>query len=115
MEVMISLILTLGMLIAVCLVLTGGCIYLWHNGHGTLNTEFLQTSIHATNMKFVWQTAFSFSSLGLIELGLLILVGTQIVRVGLLVWFYSATKDYVFAFISLFILLTLAYSFIWRN
>jgi len=114
-EEMISMILTIGILISTSLVLIGGFMYLLQFGNHDMNTELSQTVSYATNMKFIWQSALSVSPLGLIELGLLALVATQILRVGLLVWFYSAIHDYVFTLISLFILFTLIYSLIWRN
>ncbi len=89
--------------------------YLLQFGSNNMHTELVETTSYATNMTLIWHTALSFSPLGLIELGLLTLVVTQIMRVGLLVWFYSATQDYLFALISLFILLALIYSLIWRN
>lgn len=114
-EEIISLVLTIGVLISIALVLLGGCMYLWQVGSRPINLELLQTADHATNMQIIWHSALSFSPVGLIELGLLTLVGTQIMRVFLLVWYYSAIHDFLFAFISLFILLTLIYSLIWRS
>jgi uncharacterized membrane protein len=109
-----SLILTIGMLISVCFVLIGGCLYLLQFGNDTIQNELKPPTFYVTNVQLIWQQALVFSPLGLIELGLLALVGTQVVRVGLLVFFYSITKDYIFTLISLFILLTLLYSLFWR-
>ncbi|MCW5582845.1 MAG: DUF1634 domain-containing protein [Gammaproteobacteria bacterium] len=60
-------------------------------------------------------TALSLSPLAIIELGFLVLVATQAIRVAMLVWFYFVTQDYWFTSISIFILITLIYGFIWRS
>lgn len=115
MDRLISLILIIGTLISVLLVMLGGTLYLLQNGNESLRLELLQNTIYPRGMKSVWLTALSFSPLGMIELGLLLLVITQILRVGLLAWFYAYMRDYWFTSISVFILLMLLYSFILRN
>lgn len=115
MEEMISITLTIGMVISMFFVIVGGCLYLMQVGNKTMAVQLMQTDIHALNVKLIWHTARSLSPLGLIELGLLTLVATQVIRVGLLVFYYGAIRDYPFALISLFILIVLTYSLIWRN
>lgn len=114
-EKMITLILIVGTLISICLVMTGGIIYLLENGNTTLASTLLKSNNYHLNINSIWQNIQSFSSIGLIELGLLSLVTTQILRVGLLCWFYIITKDYWFIGFSMFILAILIYSSFWRN
>ncbi|VVC76956.1 hypothetical protein AQUSIP_22830 [Aquicella siphonis] len=115
MEEIMGLILTAGMMIACCMVIIGGSMYLYQNGGNSLQSELFQTENYHTSIAMIWHTALSFSPMGIIELGLLTLVGTQVVRVAMLVWYYGVTHDFWFASISLFILVTLVYSFFWRT
>jgi uncharacterized membrane protein len=111
----ISLILLSGTLLSAALVIIGGIMYLSEHGSQIMPFELLQTDMVPTSMKQVWQFALSFSSLAIIELGLLLLVATQMVRVALLCWFYAMQKDLAFLFISLFVLVILIYSCFWRS
>lgn len=115
MDNVIGIILMAGTWLSVLLVAIGSAMYLSMYGHESWQQESLQAHIHPTTIKFIWQFALSFSSLGIIELGLLLLVGTQIIRVALLCFYYTATKDYTFTLISLFILIMLIYSSLWRR
>lgn len=115
MEEIMGWLLTLGTLISAALVLIGGGVYLMQYGHTKIDISALQDHAQPTSIKQIWETALSFSPLGIVELGLLLLVATQILRVGLLAWFYAAIRDYRFTLISVFILLTLIYSFVLRN
>lgn len=115
MEELISMVLIIGTLLSAAFVIIGGTLYLLQNGSENVHTELLQNNAYPTSIKQIWIIALSFSPLGMIELGLLLLVATQILRVGLLAWFYAYIRDYRFTCMSLFILLMLLYSFVLRN
>lgn len=112
----ISLLMLLGILISATLVLIGGALYLQQYGYENLRVELLQTDIYqASVIEMLKEVFLSLSPLGIVELGLLSLVATQILRVGLLAIYYIYIKDYWFTLISTFILLMLIYSFLWRR
>ena len=115
MQDLIGKTLLLGVLISSCLVLFGGILYLIDYGHSPLPSELLQNNLSSKSIHQIFAFAFSFTPLGIIELGLLILVATQSIRVALLVWFYAVLHDYKFAGICGFILIVLVYSAFWRN
>lgn len=115
MEANMALLLTIGTLISAILVIFGGILYLVQHGHEPVHFELLKDNTYQLSVKKIWHTAEAFSTLTIIELGLLLLVATQLFRVGLLTWFYLKIRDYWFTAISFFILLVLIYSFIWRN
>lgn len=115
MENIIGWILILGTLFSALLVLIGGGFYLWEHGGENFHLELLQANHFQLNISEILTVAFSFSPLGLIELGLISLIATQILRVAMLAGFYAMIKDYWFTAISLFILFVLLYSFLWRN
>lgn len=115
MQEVLSVVLMIGILTSTALVLIGGIFYLSQFGSHTMQVEILQSNAYQTNIKQIWQSALSLSPSGIIELGLLLLVITQILRVALLTWFYAVLKDIWFTSFSVFILLVLIYSLIWRN
>jgi uncharacterized membrane protein len=110
-ETIMGLIINIGVIISMGLVTLGGIKFLLEHGHENIHFDFQPSNSYIINLKLAWQAALSFSSLGIIELGLIVLVATQIIRVGLLVGFYSITRDYWFSIISLFIFIILVYSF----
>lgn len=110
-----SIILTIGTLLSLAIVALGGGLYLLKNGHQSMAWELLQTNNYATTLPQIWEAAITFSPLGIVEAGLLLLVATQVIRVGLLVWFYLAIRDVRFAMISIFVLALMLYSLVWRG
>lgn len=114
MEAAMGILLNVGTFFSALLVLCGGTAFLWHNPHLLLRTELLQNN-YQISIKHIWQNSAILSPLGIIEIGLLALVATQILRVGLLVWYYFTTRDYRFTVICAFVLIILLYSFVFRN
>lgn len=115
MENAMSVILTTGMIISLMLVTIGGVLYLYQSAHENIDAFFHSGLNFQTSVGQIVLSAFSLSPFGIIEFGVLILVATQSVRVGLLVWYYSLKKDRWFTGISLFILAVLIYSFFFRR
>lgn len=111
-EEIISVLLLIGIFVSTALVLVGGILFLWQSGNENILALPL---IHQSNLTEVWQFAFSFTPLGIIELGLLSLVMIQVLRVALLCGFYIITRDIWFTAISTFILCVLVYSIVWRH
>lgn len=111
-EAIIGIMLMVGILIAALLVFIGGLLFLWQNGYQSLDQLPMVTE---KSLGQIWRIAFSFSPLGIIELGLLTLVSIQILRVAFLCGFYALSRDVWFTTISLFILIVLIYSTIWRS
>jgi uncharacterized membrane protein len=115
MQIIISFILLAGTLLSTALVTVGGTLYLLQSGNDNLQGQWLATNATYLSVRQIWQFALSFSPLGMIELGLLLLVATQTIRVALLCGFYAIIKDYKFFLISSFILAVLIYSSFWRS
>lgn len=115
MQSVIGTLLIVGILISLALVIIGGVWYLLENGGNSLQTQLLTLDTYHFSIQQIWHTAFSLTPIGFIELGLLTLVSTQILRVALLTGFYMAIRDYWFTFFSFFILFVLIYSSFLRN
>lgn len=115
MQAIIGITLLIGTLLSAGIVLIGGIMYLLQHGSDAVPTSLLHYEPQHIQLAQIWQNAFSFSSSGIIQLGLLCLVSTQLLRVALLCWFYTMIRDYAFMIISTFILLVLIYSTVWRD
>lgn len=114
-KIWLGLILQTGIFISTTLVMIGGLVFLSQHGSETLSSELAPSINYDIDMLTIWHSKNLFSSVGLIELGLLCLVATQVFRVGLLCYFYTISRDYWFIFFSTFILLVLLYSMIWPH
>lgn len=110
----IGIVLLYGTLLSTGIVITGGIAYLMQTGGTPFQHELFQVQT-TTTVREIWQFAFSFTPLGLIQLGLLLLIATQALRVAMLGVFYAFMKDCKFACISLFIFVVLIYSSFCRS
>lgn len=113
-EDIIGLVLLFGITLSAITVLIGGTLFLLQHGNETLQSELGQILIYPTTSRELWLIALSFTPIGIIELGLLMLVVTQILRVALLAWYYISIRDYWFILCCVFILAMLIYSLFWR-
>jgi uncharacterized membrane protein len=103
--------LLVGVFISLIVVCIGGSIYLLNHGSDIIHYSAFQGEPQAyTSIINIFSHAFS--SLGLIQLGLLFLVLLQILRVAMTTWLFVQTRDGFFIFISLFILVILIYSLV---
>lgn len=114
METTMGIVLTVGTFVSAAIVLFGGIFFLAQYGDDTVQTELLISVPGHIDAQYIWHALTTFSSLGIIELGLLSLVATQILRVGLLVWYYASIKDYYFFWICSFVLLVILSTFIYN-
>lgn len=112
-EKMTYLILMAGTLLSVLLVGVGGIWYLIENGGQSIQPELILSSQYQLIILHAWPAVLS--SLTLINIGILILILTQIFRVAMLVVYYYIEKDKWFTLISLFILSVLLYSLLLRH
>jgi uncharacterized membrane protein len=110
-----SFILLTGTLLAGGFVLIGGIFFLWQHGSAPLRSELIYSSHFHVSFTEMWYLLQHNTAVGLIELGLISLVMTQLLRVALLCWFYTVTRDIPFAAISIFILGVLIYSTLWHQ
>lgn len=111
----ISTVLLVGILIAISLVLMGGILFVIEHSDVGLKTELLQEKNYPIHIEQIWASVLSLSSIGLIQLGMVILVAMQMLRVAMLIVLYALLKDFSFVLIGLFILTVLFYSFFWHG
>lgn len=110
-KLMISKVIIGAVLVAAVITGIGGIMHLWLHGHEIVSYQMFQGEPKPYTSFFgIWQTAFSFSAKGIMQLGLLLLVLGQIVRVLLTLFLFAKEKDYFFSFASLFILVVMLVS-----
>lgn len=107
-------ILQVGIILAIVLVMLGGISFLLEHGGETLDNNLFLTSNFEIDVTHIWHHHFFTTPIGWIELGLLTLVMAQILRVGVLCYYYLIIRDSWFTLFSFFIFSIILYSFIWQ-
>ena len=107
----IGMILIAGVTLTGVVVASGGLLYLLH--HGAANVHYRVFRGEPTDLRTIQgvvRDALRQSGRGVIQLGLVILVAVQLIRVALTAWLFAVMRDRVYVSISLFILIVLSYS-----
>lgn len=113
MQIAIGKLLLIGVMASLVVVLLGGILYLANHGNDYVNYQmFHGEPKQFTTVASILSHVFTFSSLDLIQTGLLTLVIVQVLRVALTAWLFIQAKDKLFFLISLFILFVLVYGLI---
>ncbi|MDF5714886.1 MAG: DUF1634 domain-containing protein [Rhizonema sp. NSF051] len=110
-EQFIGNLLRVGVFLASTLVLIGGIFYLINHGGETVNYQFF----HGEPTEFRSPPEVATSVLlgrrrGLIQLGLLLLIATPVIRVACSLLAFVRQQDYTYAIITLIVLFGLGYS-----
>lgn len=112
-EGLIGKVLIVGVTTAGLIVALGGALYLArHGGEAVRYHVFVGEPSDLTTIGGVVRDALDGSGRGIIQLGLLVLVAVQVVRVAFTVWLFKAIHDRAFVLISLVVLAVLGYSLI---
>jgi uncharacterized membrane protein len=110
-EFIMGNLLRIGVIISASFVLIGGILYLWQHG-GSLSrySVFRGEPSDLRNLIQIYSEAFSFNSLGLIQLGIILLIATPVARVLFSVIAFLYEKDYLYVVFTLIVLSVLLYS-----
>jgi uncharacterized membrane protein len=112
-ENLLSNLLKYGVLIASAVVLLGGILYLIRHGAEPAGYQFFSgTPSQFCSPSAVVKAAFSGSSRGIIQLGLLLLIAIPIVRVIVSLFAFVRRRDLIYIIVNLFVLAALTYSLI---
>jgi len=110
-EVIIGYTLRIGVVTAATIVLIGGILYLVQNSSTSPDYHsFHAASMHSDNLLGIARNIGAFNSLGIIQLGLLVLIATPIVRVMLSVVAFALERDLLYVAATLIVLGILLYS-----
>jgi uncharacterized membrane protein len=110
MEKLMGTTLLVGVLASTFLVLLGGIVYVSRNSTAVANYRVFQGD-HSDlrTLHGLWEQLKLFSGKGIIQFGLLCLVGLQVLRVMLTGLLFFRNRDWVFVMITTIVLILLAY------
>lgn len=112
-ELLLSNLLKYGVFISSAIVLIGGILYLIRHGTEPVNYQVFQGEPAAFCSPIgVVGAVLSGSRRGLIQLGLLVLIATPIIRVLLSLLTFLRMRDFIYAIVSFLVLSSLLYSLI---
>jgi len=115
-EVVIGHTLRIGVVTAAVIVLIGGVFYLVeHDSTAPDYHTFHAASKHSDNLSGIVRNIRALNSYGIIQLGLLVLIATPIVRVMLSVVAFALERDLLYVSATLIVLGTLLYSLFARG
>jgi uncharacterized membrane protein len=115
-EGIIGVLLRTGVIVAAVVVLAGGVAYLAHYSY--VLPTFHQFKGEPPELRGIWgifHNAFSFHSLGLIQLGILLLIATPITRVAFSVFAFAEERDWMYVGITILVMALLLYSLLARH
>ncbi len=115
-EVFLSLLLRMGVILASVVVLIGGTIFLLrHGGELPDYRTFRGQPAELRHISKIYNYALTLHGRGLIQMGLLLLVATPIVRVMFSVFAFARERDRTYVGITLIVLSVLLYSLIGKH
>ncbi|MBC1220538.1 DUF1634 domain-containing protein [Nostoc sp. UCD121] len=112
-EQFIGNLLRVGVILATVLVLTGGVLYLIRHGTEVPNYQFFRGEpAECRTPAGVKTSILSGRNRGIIQLGLLVLIATPVMRVVFSLLAFVRLKDYTYVIVTLIVLAGLIYSLI---
>jgi uncharacterized membrane protein len=110
-EVIIGALLRTGVLLAAAMVLFGAAVFLVHNGHEAVTyVAFNGEPQTLRTVSGIIHGALHMKGSAIIQLGLLILIATPVARVAFSAAAFALERDYLYVWITLFVLAVLLYS-----
>ena len=110
-EELIGALLKTGVILASAVVLLGGCIYLTRHGRTPPQYHaFLGEPTDLRTVSGIAQDAMALRGRGIIQLGILLLIATPIVRVAFAAVAFAFERDRLYVAVSVLVLVILLYS-----
>ena len=110
-DTVIGYVLRGGVLLAFLVVGIGGALYLsQHYSEQESYSRFSGVDASLQSVARIWTSARHFQSEGLIQLGLLILIATPVLRVVMAVFGFALLRDRLYVLVSLIVLAIILYS-----
>ncbi|WP_106527604.1 DUF1634 domain-containing protein [Chitinophaga niastensis] len=103
--------LRLGVITSSLVVLIGGIIYLSRHGHELPSyKEFTGVREGLNNLPGIWQGVLDNKGMNIIQLGVVLLIATPIIRIAFSVVAFLIEKDYLYVVITLIVLGVIMFS-----
>ncbi len=111
MEILIGRLLIVGVVVSSCIVLIGGILFMLKAGGSQPNYSlFKGEPLALTSVGGIFHEVLSFSSRGIMQLGILLLLATPIMRVLLSVLIFIRERDKLYVVVTTIVLAVLIYS-----
>ncbi len=111
MEKLIGIVLLTGVLASAAIVLFGGALYMWRHGSSPVHYRiFRGEPSDLRSLAGIWKDFEAGSGRGAIQLGLMLLVGVQLVRVALTGILFLLNRDKIFVIITFLVFAMLTYA-----
>lgn len=106
-----GLLLRVGVLVSASIVVLGAIIYLWHHGSDVPDyRSFRGEPRSLRDLPAILQSVIALKGRGIIQLGLLLLIATPVLRVAFAVYAFARQHDRLYIVISLVVLSVLLFS-----
>lgn len=110
-EIIIGQLLRYGVILSSSIVIIGGLIYLYRHGHEIENySQFDGEPLWFTSISGVIDGVLLGKGRAIIQLGVVVLIATPILRVAFSVLAFLMERDYLYVFISLLVLSIIIFS-----
>jgi uncharacterized membrane protein len=110
-EIIIGNLLRTGVILSATVVLAGGVIYLFRHGWAVADYRtFHGEPEEYRTLRGIFGQVIALRGRGIIQLGLLLLIATPVVRVAFSVWGFAKEHDRMYVAFTLFVLAILLYS-----
>jgi uncharacterized membrane protein len=112
-EDVIGNLLRAGVFLAAVVVLTGGIIYLIHQGHSPADYRiFRGEPTDLRQISGIFLESMALHGRGIIQFGLLLLIATPVARVAFSIFGFAAERDRMYVVFTVIVLLILLYSLV---
>ncbi len=113
MEILIGIVLRYGVLLSALIVAFGAAIYLVRHGHSPTDYRvFRSEPSDLRSVGKIVRDAFALQGRGIIQLGLLLLIATPVVRVAFSIFGFAEEHDRMYVIVASLVLLILLYSLV---
>jgi uncharacterized membrane protein len=108
MQSLLGLVLRAGVIISMSVVFLGGVIYLYRHGQSVANYKtFIGTPDFIRHAPGIFYSTFDLKGQAIIQLGIILLIATPILRVIFSAIGFVLEKDYLYVIISLMVLIVI--------
>src|SRR5215469_675355 len=109
MEAQMGILLRTGVILACCIMLAGGGLFLWQQGGGHESYQvFHSQPASLRSVAGIWREVLAGDARGLIQFSALVLIATPVLRVAFAVYGFTRQKQWMYVAISLVVLVLLA-------
>lgn len=113
MQIIIGWILRTGVAVSMIIVITGGLLFVYHYGHSTADySSFKGVPYFLNDIGSVIKGIFNLRSQAIIQLGIILLIATPVIRVLFSAIGFFIEKDYLYTAMTLIVLLIILFSMV---